>query len=105
MSGRGRKQQLQPPGRGKRHAQIVTKRLGISNPGFKRIAREVGIKRISKIVYPEMGEFLKLLLQRVTKHAIDLALYGRRKTITSREMQEALKRVRSNVYTYTKDRK
>ncbi len=92
MSGRGRGKVI-----AKRH-QKQKGRLGISNPGFKRVAREVGIKRISLNVYPQLDEFLKKFLKQLAKNSVELTRYSKRKTITARDLNESLKKMGRSIY-------
>ena len=82
---------------GKRHAEVKG-RVGISNPAFKRIARQAGIKRISKVVYEQLGKFSQLYMQRLASNAVVLSEHAKRKTVTSKDIHETLKKMGRPIY-------
>jgi histone H4 len=80
----------------KRHRKGQTGRLGISNPGVKRLARRAGVKRIRRGVYdvikPKAQEFLMALMANTMLFTNSC----RRKTISTADVVEAYRQTTGN---------
>lgn len=66
--------------------------LGITKPAIRRLARRGGVKRISKLVYEEIRECLRGFIERVVKDSVVYTEHQRRKTVTTTDVVNSLKR-------------
>ncbi|KAK3705029.1 hypothetical protein QZH41_003901 [Actinostola sp. cb2023] len=113
MSGRGKGGKGLGKGGAKRHRKILRDNIqGITKPAIRRLARRGGVKRISGLIYEETRGVLKVFLENVIRDAVTytehakrktdvferiageasrLAHYNKKSTITSREIQTAVR--------------
>ena len=71
---------------------------GITKPAIRRLARRGGVKRISGTVYGEIRGVLKEFLVGIMRDAVTYTEYARRKTVTSTDVVQALKRHGKSLY-------
>ena len=82
-----------------KHIKILRDNLqGISDNSIKRLARQAGIPRISKLVYSETRGILYQKLDDILKNAINLMEFQRKKTLDSKTVCSVLP---YNMYTST----
>ena len=74
---------------------------GISKASFCRLARCVGVQRMSGLIYKEVRGVLKQFLESIIKDAIIFTQYCHRKTVTPVDVIFALKQHGRNVYGLT----
>ncbi|KAK3542576.1 hypothetical protein QTP86_030522 [Hemibagrus guttatus] len=111
MSGRGKGGKGLGKGGAKRHRKVLRDNIqGITKPAIRRLARRGGVQRISGLIYEETRGVLKVFLENVTlrrryghheRNVNDifecitcesrLAHYNKCSTITSREIQTAVR--------------
>lgn len=73
---------------------------GISKPAIRRLARRGGVKRISKPIYDEIRQELRVFLEGVLKDATTYCDHGKRKTVRPLDVVYALKRKGRDLYGY-----
>lgn len=99
MSGRGKGLKGLGKGGAKRHKKVMRDNInGISNAEIRRLGRRGGVKRISRMVYPEIRGTLTLFLQDVIRSATTYTEHARRKTVTARDVVYALKSSGKTIY-------
>lgn len=64
----------------------------LTKPAIRRLARRGGVKRLSTHVYQETQDTLKIFLNETIKNSVAFTELARRKTVTARDVIEALKR-------------
>ena len=70
----------------------------ITNSAIRRLASRGGVNRMSDLIYEETRGILMLFLENVLRHAIILTDYCRRKTVTTLDVIDALKRQGRTLY-------
>ena len=75
---------------------------GITNAAICRLARRGGVKRISGLIYEEIGGVLKIFLEEVLKDVEIYTSYAQRKTATAVDVIYALKRHGRTLYGFEK---
>ena len=92
MSGRDKGGQGLGKGGAKRHCKVLRDNLqGITKPAIRRLARRVGVKRISGLICEETRGILKVFLENV-RDAVTYTEHAKRKTVTTMDVVYALKR-------------
>lgn len=71
---------------------------GITKPALRRLARRGGVKRISNDVYDESRHVTQKFVDKVVKHAVTLAEHSKRKTVTTKDVLEALRLQNRTLY-------
>lgn len=107
MSGRGKGK----PGRrsvgtgkggAKRHRRVMHNSLsGISKGDVRRLARRGGVKRISSLIYEDVRGALRSFLEVVIRDSILFTEYGRRATVTVKDVLFSLKRNGRTLYGFS----
>ena len=72
--------------------------LGITKPALRRLARRGGVKRISKPVYEEVRNELRLFLEQTLRDACTYCEHAKRKTVKPIDIVMALKRKGRDLY-------
>ncbi|MBN3281541.1 H4 protein, partial [Polyodon spathula] len=86
-------------GGAKRHRKVLhDNNQGITKPAIRRLARRVGVKRISGLIYEEPRGVLKVFLENVIRDAITYTEHAKRKTVTAKDVVYALKRQGRTLY-------
>ena len=99
MSGRGKGGKGLGKGGAKRHRKVLRDNIqGITKPAIRRLARRGGVKRISGLMYEETRTVLKAFVQTVLRDSVTFCEHVRRKTITSMDVVQALKRNGKTLY-------
>lgn len=70
----------------------------ISNPPIRRLARRGGVKRISGSTYDEMRTSAEIFLSNTIKDAVSYTEYCHRRTVTSEDVVQSLKRTGKKLY-------
>lgn len=60
---------------------------GITSPAIKRLLRRAGVKRISKLVFNSIREFIDSFLQEFVRMLVIVTLYNNRKTIKQKDIE------------------
>jgi len=77
----------------KRHQQArVTGVANLSNPGFRRLARKGGVKRISNESFDTGRHLVDEFVNNIVHDAVLMCESAKRKTVTSGDVSFALKR-------------
>lgn len=83
----------------KRHATNPKDSIrGMSKQAIRRLARRGGVKRVHGLVYEASRDALKQFLTRIIKNAVAYTEHAKRKTVTSNDVVEALKRNGKTIY-------
>ncbi|XP_074561194.1 uncharacterized protein LOC141817453 [Curcuma longa] len=91
MCGRGKGGKGLGKGGAKRHSKILRDNIqGIMKPAIRRLARCVGVKRISKLIYEETRGVLKIFLENVICDTITYTKHARCKTVTAVNNDEGI---------------
>src|SRR5215471_12080241 len=77
---------------------LYIRRLGITKPAIRRLARRGGVKRISGLIYEETRGVLKVFLENVIRDAVTYTEHAKRKTVTAMDVVYALKRQGRTLY-------
>jgi histone H4 len=86
-------------GGAKRHRKLSRDNIkGITVPAMKRLARRGGVKRISRSSYEQIRERLKEFLGKVVGNAVTISEYSKRKTVTTKDVVFALKKLNRPLY-------
>ena len=72
--------------------------LGITKPAIRRLARRVGVKRISSYIYEETRAVLRSFLENVVRDSVVYTEHAKRKTVTALDVVYALKRQGRTLY-------
>uniref|UniRef100_A0A3B3THM5 Histone H4 n=1 Tax=Poecilia latipinna TaxID=48699 RepID=A0A3B3THM5_9TELE len=84
MSGRGKGGKGLGKGGAKRHRKVLRDNIqGITKPAIRRLARRGGVKRISGLIYEETRGVLKVFLENVIRDAVTYTEHAKRKTVTA----------------------
>merc|ERR1719296_182916 len=73
---------------------------GITKPAIRRLARRGGVKRISKPIYDEIRQELRLFLESTLRDATTYTEHAKRKTVKPLDIVYALKRKGRDLYGY-----
>ncbi|KAK0039562.1 histone H4 [Biomphalaria pfeifferi] len=76
---------------------VITSRVSLSLPSVVLLA-EVGVKRISGLIYEETRGVLKVFLENVIRDAVTYTEHAKRKTVTAMDVVYALKRQGRTLY-------
>ncbi|KAL0149241.1 hypothetical protein M9458_055475 [Cirrhinus mrigala] len=99
MSGRGKGGKGLGKGGAKRHRKVLRDNIqGITKPAIRRLARRGGVKRISGLIYEETRGVLKVFLENVIRDAVTYTEHAKRKTVTTMDVVNALKRQGRTLY-------
>ncbi|XP_038128811.1 uncharacterized protein LOC119775029 isoform X4 [Cyprinodon tularosa] len=83
----------------KRHRKVLRDNIqGITKPAIRRLARCVGVKRISGLIYEETRGVLKVFLENVIRDAVTFTEHAKRKTVTAMDVVYALMRQGRKLY-------
>ncbi|KAG5192022.1 hypothetical protein JKP88DRAFT_294430 [Tribonema minus] len=83
----------------KRHRKVLRDNIqGITKPAIRRLARRGGVKRISGLIYEETRGVLKMFLAGVIRDAVTYTEHARRRTVSSADVVNALKRRGCSLY-------
>ncbi len=94
--GKGRGKGL---GKGVRHKRPLKDNImGITKPAIKRLARRGGVKRIKTDIYDMTRLVLKDFLTQVVKDAVTYMHHAKRKTVSTKDVNYALKRSGQKLY-------
>lgn len=89
-------------GKGKNSIKKVTKNhlklSGLSKSSVKRLARKGGVKRLSKLIYTEVSDALKVFLKPIIRDAISYMDSGDRKTVVAKDIIYALENNGKPIY-------
>ena len=93
---------------------FLTRRVGITKPAIRRLARRGGVKRISGLIYEETRGVLKIFLEnvrslfsasypsltfpQVIRDSVTYTEHAKRKTVTALDVVYALKRSGRTLY-------
>jgi len=84
-----------------RISQIKDSTLGgITKPAIRRLARRGGVKRISKPIYDEIRQELRIFLEGTLRDATTYCEHAKRKTVKPLDIVYALKRKGRDLYGY-----
>lgn len=67
-------------------------------PAFKRLARKAGVLRISDDSYNIIGRIANIDLERVLGNAVAFTEYGKRKTVSPKDVHNALSHIGRPLY-------
>ena len=100
MAGRGKVGKGYGKVGAKRHTKKSLKEtiMGITKPAIRRLARRGGVKRISSLIYEETRNFLSTFLENVIIDLVTYTEHTKRKTITTLDVVNALKRQGRTLY-------
>lgn len=73
---------------------------GITKPAIRRLARRGGVKRISKPIYDEIRQELRIFLESTLRDATTYCEHAKRKTVKPLDIVYALKRKGRDLYGY-----
>ena len=73
---------------------------GVTRGAVRRLARKGGIKRMSAGVYEETKNVLKVFVEKIVTDAIVYTEYAQRKTISTQDILQSLKRNGKTLYGY-----
>jgi histone H4 len=73
---------------------------GITKPAIRRLARRGGVKRISRPIYDEIRQELRIFLETTLKDATTYCAHEKRKTVKPLDIVYALKRKGRDLYGY-----
>lgn len=73
---------------------------GITKPAIRRLARRGGVKRISKPIYDEIRQELRIFLEATLRDATTYCEHSKRKTVKPLDIVYALKRKGRDLYGY-----
>ena len=73
---------------------------GITKPAIRRLARRGGVKRISKPIYDEIRQELRIFLESTLRDAMTYCEHAKRKTMKPLDIVYALKRKGRDLYGY-----
>jgi histone H4 len=73
---------------------------GITKPAIRRLARRGGVKRISRPIYDEVRQELRLFLETTLRDATTYCEHAKRKTVKPLDIVYALKRKGRDLYGY-----
>lgn len=88
MSGRGRPVR----GQARRRHTMFLRQEGVSAASLRRLARQGGVKHISRYTDDFSGHVMKSFLRSVLHDATMLTEYGRRKTVSRADVLRALQK-------------
>jgi histone H4 len=81
----------------RRHSQPA-KRIWMTKPEIRRLARRGGVKRISSGVYPVANASLKMFLKHAIEKAVVYTEHAQRKTVTTMDIVMGLKAIGRTIY-------
>lgn len=70
----------------------------ITRHDTRRLARRLGVRRISGVVYMEIRDILKVFLSKLIQDAVAYTGYAKRKTVTAIDVVYALKHQGRTLY-------
>lgn len=73
---------------------------GITKPAIRRLARRGGVKRISKPIYEEIRQELRIFLESTLRDATTYCEHAKRRTVKPLDIVYALKRKGRDLYGY-----
>ena len=86
---------------GKRHRKRGHEALlGVTDPAIQRLARRGGCKRVSGMIYDETRQVVDTYLKSAVQFATICTQHGKRKTISTRDVLQALKIRGQTVYAF-----
>ena len=86
-------------GGARRHRKVLhDNNQTFSKPVLRRLARRVGVKRLTGLMYEEARSAPKGFLENVVRDAVINAAHARRKTVTAFDAVYALKRQGRTLY-------
>lgn len=87
---------------GKARVSVIKERTleGITKPAIRRLARRGGVKRISKPIYDEVRQELRIFLETTLRDATTYCEHSKRKTVRPLDVVYALKRKGRDLYGY-----
>ncbi|KAG3014033.1 hypothetical protein PC123_g19386 [Phytophthora cactorum] len=99
MAGRGQGAKAIRKGGSKRHRFSLRDNIqGISRPAIHRLARRAGVIRMPSLVYKEARAVLKVFVCSLVRDSVVYMEHTNRKTATSRDVVNALKRQGRTLY-------
>ena len=101
-SGKGKGGKGLGKGGAKRHSRerkvLKDNILRVTKPAIRRLARRGGVKRLSGQIYEETRGVLKVFLEEAIRDSIVYMEHARRKTVTGKDVEYALKRQGRTLY-------
>ncbi|MCJ8743455.1 hypothetical protein PDJAM_G00094240 [Pangasius djambal] len=101
MSGRGKGGKGLGKGGAKRHRKVFRDNIqGITKPAIRRLARRAGVMRIFGLIYEETCSVIKIFLENVIRDAVTYTEHAKRKTVTTMDVVNAVKRQGGTLYSF-----